>query len=105
MFQSVSNDVKLSVNYVELLTLQCDTVNDAQAILFFQCKVSTSRHKVGEYKMKDLAFVEELWTFKQPARRSDMLTSEFNVRRLYRTSPTPTYYVLDVWRIIGLLYL
>ena len=33
--------------------------------------------------------------------RVDILTSEFNVRRLYRTSPTPTYYVLDVWRIIG----
>ena len=51
--------------------------------------------------VKSLAFVEELWTFKPPARRVDILTSEFNVRRLYRTSPEPTYYVLDVWRIIG----
>ena len=76
--------------------------NHEQAILFFECKVSKSRHIVGGHgPVKSLAFVEELWTFKPPARRVDILTSEFNVRRLYRTSPEPTYYVLDVWRIIG----
>jgi len=76
--------------------------NFKKRILFFQCKVSKSRHIVGGHgPVKSLAFVEELWTFKPPARRVDILTSEFNVRRLYRTSPTPTYYVLDVWRIIG----
>ena len=76
--------------------------NHEQAILFFECKVSKSRHIVsGHGPVKSLAFVEELWTFKPPARRVDILTSEFNVRRLDRTSPTPTYYVLDVWRIIG----
>ena len=76
--------------------------NHEQVILFFECKVSKSRHIVsGHGPVKSLAFVEELWTFKPPARRVDILTSEFNVRRLYRTSPTPTYYVLDVWRIIG----
>jgi len=50
---------------------------------------------------EEFGICEDLWTFKPPARRVDILTSEFNVRRLYRTSPTPTYYVLDVWRIIG----
>lgn len=79
-----------------------DMPNHEQAILFFQCKVSKSRHIVGGHGLvKSLAFVEELWTFQPPARRVDILTSEFNVRRLYRTSPTPTYYVLDVCRIIG----
>ena len=79
-----------------------DMPNHEQAILFFQCKVSKSRHIVGGHgPVKSLAFVEELWTFQPPARRVDILTSEFNVRRLYRTSPTPTYYVLDVWRKIG----
>ena len=65
--------------------------NHEQAILFFECKVSKSRHIVsGHGPVKSLAFVEELWTFKPPARRVDILTSEFNVRRLYRTSPTPS---------------
>jgi hypothetical protein len=72
-----------------------------QAILFFQCKVSASRHETGQYRLKHVAFVEELWTLKPIARRQDILTSEFDVKRLYRTSPDATYYCIDVWRIIG----
>jgi hypothetical protein len=49
-----------------------------------------------------VAFVEELWSFKPSSRSTNILTSEFNVRRLYRTSPTPTHYCIDVWRIIGM---
>jgi hypothetical protein len=50
---------------------------------------------------KHVAFVEELWTLKPIARRQDILTSEFDVKRLYRTSPDATFYCIDVWRIIG----
>jgi hypothetical protein len=46
--------------------------------------------------MKDVAFVEELWLFKQSRRSPDVLTSEFDVSPLYHTSPTPTYYCMDV---------
>ncbi len=50
-----------------------------------------------------MAFVEELWSFKTSSRSTNILTSEFAVRRLYRTSPpTPTHYCIDVWRIIGM---
>jgi len=49
-----------------------------------------------------VAFVEELWSFHQSSRSTNILTSEFNVRRLYHTSPTPTHYCIDVWRIIGM---
>jgi len=72
-----------------------------QAILFFQCKVSASRHDTGQYRLKHVAFVEELWTFKPSSRRHDILTSEFDVKRLYRTKPDATFYCIDVWRIIG----
>ena len=67
-----------------------------QAILFFQCKVSASRHETGQYRLKHVAFVEELWTLKPIARRQDILTSEFDVKRLYRTSPDATFYCIDV---------
>ncbi len=72
-----------------------------QVILFFQCKVSASRHETGQYRVKHVAFVEELWTFKPSARRQDILTSEFDVKHLYHTSPDATFYCIDVWRIIG----
>ena len=55
----------------------------------------------GQYRLKHVAFVEELWTLKPIARRQDILTSEFDVKRLYRTSPDATYYCIDVWRSIG----
>jgi hypothetical protein len=53
--------------------------------------MSTSRHVASQYQLKDVAFVEELWTFKPSQQNPDILTFEFGVRRLYRTSPTPTH--------------
>jgi len=61
--------------------------------------MSTSHHITSQ--VKDVAFVDELWTFKPSQRSPDILTSEFGVRRLYLTSPTPTHYCMDIWRIIG----
>ena len=73
-------------------------VSRTQVIVLFQCKLSTS----GQARMKDAAFVEELSVLKPTSRRPDILTSEFGLRRLWRTSPTPTHYCVDVCRIIGL---
>ena len=63
--------------------------------LFFKCKLSKSRH-LAEYREKHVAFVEELWSFKQSSRSTNILTSEFNLCCLYHTSPTPTHYCIDV---------
>ena len=51
--------------------------------------------------LKHVVFVEEYWTFNPIARCHDILTSEFDVKRLYRTSPDATFYCIDVWRIIS----
>jgi hypothetical protein len=61
-----------------------------------------SRHIVGGHgPVKSLAFVEELGRLNHPR---DWLTfSRPNSTSVVFTAgaPTPTYYVLDVWRIIG----
>ena len=67
--------------------------------MFFKCNVP-SPNNPNNFVIKELAFIEELWPFQQPLRDSVIVT-EFGCKRLYRTSPVPTYYVIDVWRIIG----
>jgi len=72
-----------------------------QVILIFKCRIpASSNDRCGT--VKDLAFVEELWEFKPARRAEDHIVTEFGCKRLYRTSPVPTYYVLDLWRIIGM---
>ena len=47
-----------------------------------------------------MAFVEELWEY-TPGEVKDVFRTDFGCKRLYRTQPKPTYYVVDVWRVIG----
>ena len=50
---------------------------------------------------RDLAFIEELWPYTPTLNHADVLGELFDCRRLYRTSPNPTYYVIPVSRILG----
>ena len=72
-----------------------------QVILLFKCKVSVHQRRPEQTREKTVAFVEELWPFATPERKKDLLQDEFDCKRLYRTSPEPTYYVIDLWRVIG----
>ena len=54
----------------------------------------------GVAAQRDLAFIEEFWSYKDP-KGLDTLCDEFGCSRLYGTSPNKVYYVIDIAQIIG----
>ena len=69
-------------------------------IVTFKCRVAPDLRRHQNTKEKSLAFVEELWEY-TPGEVKDVFRTDFGCKRLYRTQPKPTYYVVDVWRVIG----
>ena len=65
-------------------------------ITLIQCRIQEPRSP----RSVTLAYVEELWQYDRATQHPDPLTSEFQCRRVYRTAPRPTYYVIDLWRIV-----
>ena len=73
-----------------------------RVIMLFACYMAISGDPKASGTLKRCAFLEELWEFQYPSSMGrDALSSCFGNRRLYRTSPTPTYYVINVARIVA----
>ena len=73
-----------------------------RVILLFKARVAPCiKYNAGRSEEKSLAFIEELWNYSPESSGVDLVRSEFGCPRLYRTRPAPTYYVIDVWRIIS----
>lgn len=78
-----------------------DKLSYGRLILTFKCRVATDpKNKKQQTREKSLAFIEELWEY-TPDHTKDIYRTQFGCKRLYRTRPTPTYYVVDVWRVLG----
>ena len=72
-------------------------VGYGRVVLLFQCAVAPNSTTPPE--MQDLAFIEELWRYSPPT--TDQLDAEYGCTLLYRTSPTPTFYVIPCNKILG----
>ena len=79
-----------------------DRLSYGRLILLFKARVASNIiHHPDRTVEKNLAFIEELWNYSPEGYEVDLIRSEFGCPRLYRTRPSPTYYVIDVWRIIS----
>ena len=67
-------------------------------VMLFKCDFNVERG--GGAAQRDLAFIEEFWSYKDP-KGLDTLCDEFGCSRLYGTSPNKVYYVIDIAQIIG----
>ena len=76
-------------------------VSYGRLILLFESRIAEHVSRPAASDCRCLAFVEELWEYTPSESDIDPIRTEFGCRRLYRTDPEPTYYVLDVWRILG----
>ena len=77
-----------------------DNLSYGRLILTFKCHVAPDLHRHQNTREKSLAFVEELWEY-TPGEVKDVFRTHFGCKRLYRTQPKPTYYVVDVWRVVA----
>jgi hypothetical protein len=68
-----------------------------RVVLLF--KVALSPNQNTKPVEHSLAFIEEFWPY-TPA-NADSLHDEYGCCMMYSTSPAPTYYVIDVSRILG----
>ena len=78
-----------------------DNVSYGRLILVFKCRLASRLSHPQQTVERDLAFIEELWPYTPTLNDADVLGELFDCRRLYRTSPKPTYYVIPVSRILG----
>ena len=79
-----------------------DRLSYGRLILLFKARIAPSiKHHSEQCEEKCLAFIEELWTYSPGSNEVDLIQSEFGCPRLCRTHPAPTYYVIDVWRILS----
>ena len=76
-------------------------VRYGRLILLFESRIAEHVSRPAASDSRCLAFVEELWEYTPSESDIDPIRTEFGCKRLYRTDPEPTYYVLDVWRILG----
>ena len=76
-------------------------VSYGRLILLFKSRIADHVSRPSASDCRCLAFVEELWEYTPAQSDIDPIRTGFGCKRLYRTDPELTYYVIDVWRILG----
>ena len=67
-------------------------------VMLFKCSFNVEQG--APPVQRDLAFIEEFWSYKK-ASGSDTLRDDFGCSRLYGTCPDKVYYVIDIAKILG----